>query len=65
MDRSYPYSRRLLTRARLRKRMAAMAAAVVRRMVIHRRLVTILSMVSVALTALLGAVWSAVHANGF
>lgn len=27
MDRSYPYSRRLLTRARLRKRMAAVAAA--------------------------------------
>lgn len=47
------------------KPVAAMAAAVVRRMVIHRRLVTILSMVSVALTALLGAVWSAVHANGF
>ncbi|WP_347139299.1 hypothetical protein [Paracoccus sp. SSK6] len=41
------------------------AAEAVRRMVIHRRLVTILSMAAVAITALWGALWSVVHPYGF
>ncbi|MTD99612.1 hypothetical protein GIY56_04855 [Paracoccus sp. YIM 132242] len=41
------------------------AAEAVRRMVIHRRLVTILSMAAVAVTALWGALWSVVHPYGF
>lgn len=41
------------------------AAEAVRRMVVHRRLVTVLSMAAVAVTALLGALWSAVHPYGF
>lgn len=44
---------------------AEVGAAVLRRMVIHRRLVTILSMISVATTALLGALWSVIHPYGF
>ena len=34
-------------------------------MVIHRRLVTVLSMAAVAVTALLGALWSLIHPYGF
>ena len=41
------------------------AAEAVRRMVIHRRLVTALSMAAVAVTALWGALWSVVHPYGF
>ncbi|WP_374303926.1 hypothetical protein [Paracoccus sp. (in: a-proteobacteria)] len=41
------------------------AAEAVRRMVVHRRLVTVLSMVAVAVTAMLGALWSVVHPYGF
>ncbi|WP_295046708.1 hypothetical protein [uncultured Paracoccus sp.] len=41
------------------------AAQAVRRMVVHRRLVTILSMAAVAVTAVLGALWSVVHPYGF
>ena len=41
------------------------AAQAVRRMVIHRRLVTVLSMAAVAVTALWGALWSVVHPYGF
>lgn len=41
------------------------AAEVVRRMVIHRRLVTALSMAAVAVTAIWGALWSVVHPYGF
>ena len=41
------------------------AAEAVRRMVIHRRLVTVLSMAAVAVTALWGALWSVVHPYGF
>ena len=44
---------------------AAIAAEAVRRMVIHRRLVTVLSMAAVAVTALLGALWSLIHPYGF
>lgn len=44
---------------------AEIGAAVLRRMVIHRRLVTVLSLVSVALTAVLGALWSLGHPYGF
>ncbi|WP_234853406.1 MULTISPECIES: hypothetical protein [Paracoccus] len=43
----------------------AIAAEAVRRMVIHRRLVTVLSMAAVAVTALLGALWSLIHPYGF
>lgn len=45
--------------------LAEVAASVVRRMVVHRRLVTMLSMISVAATALLGAWWSVVNPYGF
>lgn len=41
------------------------AAEAVRRMVVHRRLVTVLSMAAVAVTALWGALWSVVHPYGF
>lgn len=41
------------------------AAEAVRRMVIHRRLVTVLSMAAVAVTALWGALWSVIHPYGF
>lgn len=41
------------------------AAQAVRHMVIHRRLVTVLSMAAVAVTALWGALWSVVHPYGF
>lgn len=44
---------------------ADIAPEAVRQMVIHRRLVTILSMVAVAATALLGALWTVVHPYGF
>ena len=41
------------------------AAEAVRRMVVHRRLVTILSMAAVAVTAMWGALWSLIHPYGF
>ncbi|GGF63600.1 hypothetical protein GCM10011402_14610 [Paracoccus acridae] len=41
------------------------AAEAIRRMVIHRRLVTVLSMAAVAVTALWGALWSVIHPYGF
>ena len=41
------------------------AAEAVRRMVIHRRAVTVLSMMAVALAALWGALWSVIHPYGF
>ncbi|MGN7867856.1 hypothetical protein [Paracoccus sp. 22332] len=41
------------------------ASQAVRRMVIHRRLVTVLSMAAVAVTALWGALWSVIHPYGF
>ena len=41
------------------------AAEAVRRMVIHRRLVTLLSMLAVAITAIWGALWSVIHPYGF
>lgn len=41
------------------------AAQAVRHMVVHRRLVTVLSMAAVAVTALWGALWSVVHRYGF
>lgn len=40
------------------------AAEAVRRMLVHRRWVTVLSMAAVAITAILGALWSAVHPYG-
>lgn len=41
------------------------AAEAIRRMVVHRRLVTLLSMLAVALTAIWGALWSVIHPYGF
>lgn len=41
------------------------AAEAIRRMVIHRRLVTLLSMAAVAVTALWGALWSVMNPYGF
>ncbi|SNR68710.1 hypothetical protein EYF88_16175 [Paracoccus sediminis] len=41
------------------------AAEAVRRMVVHRRWVTALSMAAVAVTAVLGALWAAMHPYGF
>lgn len=44
---------------------AEVAAEAIRRMVIHRRLVSALSIVSVAVAALWGAIWALLHPYGF
>ena len=40
------------------------AAQAVRQMVLHRRVISVLSMISVAITALWGALWAALHPFG-
>lgn len=44
--------------------LAQVATEAVRRMVLHRRLISLLSMISVAITALWGALWAAMHPFG-
>ncbi len=44
--------------------LAPVAAEAVRRMITHRRIISVLSMISVAITALWGALWAALHPFG-